>query len=243
MRKYRRAPLEPLARNRFYAATIAFVLGLLLLAGPARLAVRDSLQTVAASFAITFLSVALIELLPEMARYFLERRERKVFVTFFGAQSLQTGFRLISAGRTIEPDYLHHFKPDPEPEGAVGSVPEGVRYWLAEQDIRACSYLSQTFALGGIPINFDIAKSIAHEPVLSASTIALGLGFNETTKHLRVLGSNLFTVDGSRYRQTPRREPIAWHWPAKSPRLPSKAMSTRWPRVFFPIKTRMWSIS
>ncbi len=63
------------------------------------------------------------------------------------------------------------------------ALPEGVRSWLAEQDIRAASYLSQLCAREGIPVRLAVDKDSVSQSQETCG-VAIGLGFNGYTNLL-----------------------------------------------------------
>jgi hypothetical protein len=186
----------PLPRHRRQAAALLILLGLPLLAGG--LLDDGTGHQVARGFGTTFLAVALLEVLPELARWRIERGDRRLFIDFFGEHALSHCIHIVNAGRVVSDEGLPLLIPEPCPRDVkdMNRIPEGVEYWMAGDDIRASSYLSQRLAVQGVEVKMETAGANYEEFLNQWSSISLGLGFNIHTRRLADM-SRIFDVDWS----------------------------------------------
>ncbi len=210
----RRTPyIEPLPAHKLIAVVFFAAAGIgLFTIGVLGYSDHEGLWTITIrGLGITLMTVALLDLGPEVIRFLRERRDRRKFVEFFGSHALKKGMVLIVGGRKIELAALHHLQPFPATSGYTDSggncVPTDVNLWLAEDDIRGASYLAQTLAVQGVDVTIRAASG--HEPSLNEfSSTAFGLGFNIHTEVLWKATNGLFSAA---YEQDPNEDSISDH--------------------------------
>src|SRR5262249_53656653 len=117
------------------------------------------------------------------ARWFEEKSKRGRFKKFFGEASFKEPVRLVFAHRRLSPHvaqdapWVTHHKTPP------GVSAEGVDTWLAFQDIRAATYLANSFyAMTGEEVELMHDKEIKDH--FNHCAISIGLGFNSFTHWL-----------------------------------------------------------
>jgi hypothetical protein len=195
----RKAFIEPLPQHKAIAFYVILGLGTAMLIAVASSAPQGFLPSLFQGLGTSFIAVALVDLIPEMVRRRQEARARRTVIHFFGKEGIKNGFHLVSAERTLKPTELKHLYAPGAPDTYVSkgarhqiknnqdqtmnALPEGVRSWIAEQDIRAASYIGSLFGrenIGfSIGIDTDENKRLSH-----TSLITIGLGFNACTNHL-----------------------------------------------------------
>lgn len=124
------------------------------------------------------------ELIPEVARRIEERSKRGRFRRFFGETAFKRTVRLVFAHRllnstiTSSNPWVTHYK------APQGKSAEGVNAWLAFQDIRAATYLSNSFyEMTGKGVRLIHDKDIEGDD-FNFCAISIGLGFNGFTHWL-----------------------------------------------------------
>jgi len=107
---------------------------------------------------------------------------------FFGRYIRDQPVALLAGGRKIDRNHLHYLEPCYQPPGfdrtdsANLALPEEVDIWLAGQDIRAATYLSQAFGKMGCRVETFPAETYSRPRSDQKMTyIAMGLGFNKYT--------------------------------------------------------------
>jgi len=194
--------IEPLPRYKVIAFLVILILGISILIASAFYQLQGTLTTIALGLSTSFIAVALVELVPEFFRWRQQLPERRKAEHFFGKEGMKNEFNLVSAERTVEREFLKHLfaqgAPDEyknDQDKTMKALPEGVRSWIAEQDIRAASYIAILFEDQHIRFRIGIDKD-AQNDVGSTSLIALGLGFNACTNKLAELRFDgpLFTI-------------------------------------------------
>lgn len=124
------------------------------------------------------------DLIPEAARRIGERSRRGRFKRFFGEAAFEQTTHLVFAYRLLKPSQLKDnpwvtFSNTPE-----GTSAEGVNAWLAFQDIRAATYLSNSlYEMTGKDVRLIHDKDIDGDG-FNYCAISIGLGFNDFTHRL-----------------------------------------------------------
>ena len=159
---------------------------------------RNIAQVILSALGTTLIVAAALELIPEYFRRRDEKGRRDRFFEFFG-EAAKSGPVLVMSGRDDPPDHGTRAKSDLPPE-AAGAVPEGVRGWLALDDIRTATRLAQEFGKYIEPeaaIEEDVVlfeDGRLKEAFHGKTCIAIGLGFNTLTRCLEK-----WEIDGIRH--------------------------------------------
>lgn len=140
------------------------------------------------------------DLIPEIARRAEERAKRGRFKRFFGEAALNRVVRLVFAYRRLNLDSLQGEPWITDYKVPKGMSAEGVNAWLAFQDIRAATYLSNLFhEMTGKGVSLIHDKDIAGGNVgdnFNYCAISIGLGFNGFTHWLsEQCGKKLFEIE------------------------------------------------
>jgi len=184
---------EPLPPYKWIAQWAILLLGFAVALLAVILRANRSLHENGLPISVTLILVALLDLIPECARRLCETKDQRKFEHFFGKKCFdpEEGFHLVSAEREVAIENLHLLYAKGAPDDirddenkVLKAVPEGVRSWLAEQDIRACSYLAKLFALNKVVFRIGTDSDVNKKDVEPKSIIALGLGFNGWTNRL-----------------------------------------------------------
>jgi hypothetical protein len=201
----RKSFIEPLPKHKTIAFVVILGIGIAMLMRVASFSPQGFVFSLFQGLGTSFIAVALVDLIPEMVRRIQEVPARRRIAHFFGKEGIKNGFHLVSAERTVERKQLQHLYAPGAPERfrntqekTMSALPEGVRSWLAEQDIRAVSYIAKLF--GEENIGFVIGIDTDQDKRLAEmSLITFGLGFNGCTNRLADLPfdgpGHLFRVD------------------------------------------------
>lgn len=165
--------------------------------------------------ATTLLIISLTELIPESANWVGTISRENKFKKLFGVQAVREDIRFVFPQRSIDRGVVRE---DPFKTYYVTPImrgrrpePEGVVSWLAFQDVRAATYLSNTFGdmtRRKITVLHDRDIDINSETHKAHCLISFGLGFTKLTHDIAgYFNDQLFKVlwrevDGRQNRVT-----------------------------------------
>ncbi len=156
----------------------------------------ERIWTIVVGVMLSLFIITSTDLIPEAARQLGQRTKRGKFKRFFGETSFKENVHLVFAHRSLNPNLLKadtwvtHY---PAPKG---NSAEGVNAWLAFQDIRAATFLSNSFVeMTGQDVLLTHDKYIDGDN-FNYCAISIGLGFNGFTHWLsEQCGKQLFEID------------------------------------------------
>jgi hypothetical protein len=133
---------------------------------------------------IAFFITSSTELIPEAARRLGEISQRGKFKRFFGETAFNRSPRLVFAHRRLDSSLFETSPWKTHYEAPNNTYAEGVNVWLAFQDIRAATYLSNAFyKMTGNGVKLIHDKEIEGD-AFNYCAISIGLGFNGFTHWL-----------------------------------------------------------
>lgn len=159
------------------------------------------------SVMLSLFITTITDLIPETARRIGERSKQGKFKYFFGEAALNRIVRLVFAYRRLNPERLLADPWITDYKVPQGTSAEGVNTWLAFQDIRAATYLSNLFyEMTGKGVSLIHDRDIVGDN-FNYCAISIGLGFNGFTHWLsEQCGKKLFEIDFGKSPKDPNFE-------------------------------------